>query len=227
MLSAEDCWSPSLLATLSHLGITFVDRPFDDAVTPLLAALLPDIVVLVCNLESLSHREIIKRSLRDNVSVLLVVDLGTSAAGPIAALTSGADAVLSAAADGPMMSATVTSLLRRGPKVDDERPAPLRAQIGGLTIDSDTHEIRDSGYLVPLTPIEYKITEYLARNLDGPHTPSELMSVAHGKHYNDYESRNAVRGYVRRIRGKLNKNQSLSVAIVNARKLGYRMTLSH
>jgi DNA-binding response OmpR family regulator len=223
VLSVNGSSAPEFLSALSALAITAIARPYDDSVGLLLDAIAADMVVVVCKPDRISEQDIISEVARQSASPLLVVDLTGTAEASIQALKCGADAVVNAAADEPLMTATVTALLRRRQKGSADRPLPPPARVGSLTVDNDTFEIRDGGLLIPLTPMEYKITEHLATHLDGPVSASQIMALVHDYPFTDNEARAAVRVYIRRIRHKFILGGSLTVEIVNVRKAGYRM----
>ena len=88
MLAIGDAEAPQVRAVLARLGITTLDRPFDDEAPRVIAATAPDLVVVVCDSTEPSADEMIELVARQNVPALLVVDVTGTPAGTIAALQS-------------------------------------------------------------------------------------------------------------------------------------------
>ncbi len=225
VLTIGDTHGPQILPVLGPLGITTIDRPFDDEALHLIVAMAPDLVVLVCEATRAFDIQTIARLAGHAEAPLLVIDAGGSDAGAVAALQNGADAVLGGYAAAAVIRATIVALLRRDGREESPAggPAVLRAVAGGLTIDHDTFEIRDGANLLPFTPTEFKIVAHLAEHAGVIRTPSQIMAILHDYGFAESDARQTVRVYIRRIRSKLNAGMSASVEIVNFRSRGYRL----
>lgn len=218
--------SQRILAVLRQLSIITVSRRFDDDAVPLVTAMAPDIVVLVCDPALQFDSEIVRLLSKQGVEALLVLDEGGTVAGTVAGLGNGADAVLSGREAVIVMRATVTALLRRNDRsaraAVGASPTAKRA-IGELTVDDDRIEIRDGDYVLPLTPTEFKVLSHLAEHAGFDRSASQIMSVLHNYSFSEEEARKTIRVYIRRIKAKLTDGRSASVEIVNFRMLGYRL----
>ncbi len=228
VLTIEGAHGPRLLPVLGALGVTTIDRPFDDGALRLIAATAPDLVVLVCEPTRAFDSQMIALLASSAEAVLLVIDARGSDAGTVAALQNGADAALGVYTAAEVIGATITSLLRRRSSGRDQQgPAQgltaLNAAAGDLTVDRDTFEVRDGGNLIPFTPTEFKIVAYLAEHAGFIRSSSQIMAVLHDYGFAESEARQTVRVYIRRIRAKLNAGAAVSVEIVNFRSRGYRL----
>ena len=195
-----------ILAVLGQLGVTTVSRSFDDDAVHLVAAMTPDIVVLVCDPTRTLDSEIVALIAGQDVATLLVVDESGTVAGTVAGLRNGADAVLSGREAVTVMRATVTALLRRSHRPDRSPPvSPLAADpvVGALTIDHDRIEVRDGDHVLPLTPTEFKVISHLAEHAGIARSPAQIMSVLHDYSFSADEARKTIRVYIRRIKAKL------------------------
>lgn len=226
VLSSPPDRSASLLPVLAGLGVTAIDRFFDGEAHRIVAALRPELAILVCDPTQPDGVEMIRAIASSGAGRLLVVDTGGSVAGTIAALELGADATLSGGDDAAIVRATLTSLLRRVHSLHQPTLPPTEPQqqrVGALTIDQDTCEARHDGELVPLTRTEFQILGYLAARAGKVQSPGKIMSAIHEYTYTDVEAQQAVKVYIRRIRRKLADCSSQSVEIVNSRSFGYRL----
>lgn len=226
VLSSPPDRSASLLPVLAGLGVTAIDRFFDSEAHRIVAALRPELAILVCDPTQRDGVEMIRAIASSGAGRLLVVDTGGSVAGTVAALELGADATLSDRDDAAIVRATLTSLLRRvhshhQPTLPPAEPQQLR--VGALTIDRDTCEARHDGELVPLTRTEFQILRHLASRPGKVQSPGKIMSAIHEYTYTDVEAQQAVKVYIRRIRRKLGDCSSQSVEILNSRSFGYRL----
>lgn len=225
VLSKRDHRSATLLPVLAGLGVTTIDRPFDDESLRLVAAVKPDVAVVVCNPLDPNGAEMITSVAGQSVGRLLVVDINRSAAGVVTALELGADATLSVHDDATVVRATVSALFRQMSPPHDRTPAAESGQtrVGDLTICHDTYEVREGSELVPLTRTEFLILAYLAAHAGKVRSPAQIMSAIHADEYTDFDAQQSVKVFVRRVRRKLEACASPSVEIVNSRAFGYRL----
>jgi DNA-binding response OmpR family regulator len=77
-----------------------------------------------------------------------------------------------------------------------------------------------SGRLVELTPIEFRLLHYLARNSGRVLTHEQVLNTVWGYEYEGYSNQIAV--YIRRLRAKLEPESETPRYIQTVRGLGYR-----
>lgn len=168
VVAGEDYFFPDLKLQLPHLGYTsrcvcFVDgQILLEQQTPLLVVVsLPDGEAGAACLQSL-------RQLTDRP--LLAIEGSGTAAGRIAALTRGADDVLSVPVDVQECLLRIQGLLRRYPPGPELPARILRAD--SLCLDRQLMQVRVGQALVTLTPIQFRLlwtlVEYREQILDKP-----------------------------------------------------------
>jgi DNA-binding response OmpR family regulator len=97
-------------------------------------------------------------------------------------------------------------------------------QVGDLTVDMDRCEVQRAGAFVALTASEFRIVEYMARNCRRVLRPHEILNaVSSDYEYLPREAQDVFKVYVRRIRRKLELNESEPAYLVTVRGFGYRL----
>ena len=171
-----------------------------------------DAVVLDVMLPRLSGYEVVRR-LRadDNWVPVLMLSAKDGEHDQADALDDGADDYLTKPFSFVVLLARIRALLRRGATA---RPAVL--QVGDLTVDPASREVRIGAAPVALTPREFVLLEYLARNPDRAVAKHELLQHVWGNP--DEVAPNAVEVYIGYLRRKLGSGRLLTV-----RGAGYRL----
>ncbi|MCH9016048.1 MAG: response regulator transcription factor, partial [Gemmatimonadetes bacterium] len=120
-----------------------------------------DVVVLDLRLPGISGVEVL-RTLRDRgVSTpVLVLTANNVVESKVQALRTGADDYVTKPFAFEELLARVEALIRRPKDL-----APPILTVGNLEINTGSREVRMEGELVELTPKEYSVLEYLARNV--------------------------------------------------------------
>ncbi len=105
------------------------------------------------------------------------------------------------------------------------RPSAVQGvvlQIGDLSLDTITHEIKRGGTEVHLSPKEYSLLEYLLRN------PNQVLTRAMiAEHIWDYDflsASNVVDVYIRNLRRKLDDDFHDKSFIHTVRGVGYKLS---
>ncbi len=110
----------------------------------------------------------------------------------------------------------VYAVLRRCYKGD----APL-LKLDGCTVDFSRAEIDKGGEIVPLTAMEHKLLETLARNEGRIVTVDTLCEALWGDNPFGYE--NSLNAHVRRVREKIEADPSKPVSLLTIKGLGYKL----
>ena len=92
-----------------------------------------------------------------------------------------------------------------------------RIQLGNLSIDLATYEVRVNGVLVKLTPLEFDLLAYLARHQG---TVIDVASLAKMAWLRGKGSPNSLRVLVTRLRGKLRDSEPWQIITVRTRGYG-------
>lgn len=224
VLSESGRESAPLLPVLAGLGITTLDRAFDQRSMALVSALNPDLAIAICDTDGPAGASMVRGLALSGVERIVVIDANASESASVAALQLGADVVLPEDAPADLLRATLLALTRRIATV--AAPAtfvPRQIRIGGLVVDHDACEVREGGEVVPLTPTEFRILAHLAVNSGKVQSARELMTILHDYKYSDVEAQQTIKVYVRRIRRKLEACATQSVEVVNSRSFGYKL----
>lgn len=110
----------------------------------------------------------------------------------------------------------VYAVLRRCYKED----APL-LKLKGCTVDFSRAEVDKDGRKIPLTAMEFKLLETLARNEGRIVTVDTLCEALWGDNPFGYE--NSLNAHVRRVREKIETEPSKPVSLLTVKGLGYKL----
>ena len=91
---------------------------------------------------------------------------------------------------------------------------------GKLQIDLNLHQVISDGEIVHLTPLEYDLLFYLAKNQGRVVSHRELLRKIWGEEYGD--EREYLRVFISQIRKKLEKDPASPVYILTEPRIGYR-----
>lgn len=175
-----------------------------------------DLIVLDLMLPKLDGIGVLKRlrAAKDDTPVLILTarDEVTST---ITLLNAGADDYLSKPFDLGELLARVKALIRRGKGV-----AHPMLRIGDLTVNTLEQSVERAGEPIILSPMEYRILEYLM------HRPRVIVSkqelLEHLYDYNWEHHSNVIEVHVSNLRKKLGGNEQVS-SIETLRGRGYRL----
>ena len=110
----------------------------------------------------------------------------------------------------------VYAVLRRCYKEE----SPL-LKLDGCTVDFSRAEVDKGGEIFPLTAMEHKLLETLAKNEGRIVTVDTLCEVLWGDNPFGYE--NSLNAHIRRVREKIETNPSKPVSLLTVKGLGYKL----
>ncbi len=222
----RDYRSADLLPALARHGFTTTERPHDRDTDRLLAQFDPDLVVLAVDPRHETDLALIRNVARTSTAALLVLAPGPHTNGLGAALEAGADVCLRDT-DGPeLLGAQLTAFARRnsGPAPEPvESDTPTLITVRDLALNFDRCQATRDDELIPLTPTEFKILAYLAKNAGKVVSPVEILRAVQDYTYSEREAQEIVKVYIRRIRRKVEADPSEPSYIVNVRGFGYML----
>jgi DNA-binding response OmpR family regulator len=173
-----------------------------------------DVIVLDLRLPGLPGVEVL-RTLRDRgvTTPVLVLTAQDALESKVQALRIGADDYVTKPFAFEELLARVEALGRR-PKA----LAPPVLQVGDLTLDTGAREVRRRGKPIELTPKEYAVLEYLARNQGRVLSRTLIMEYAWGYHFDP--GTNVVDVVINRLRKKVDSGYAKKL-IHTVRGVGY------
>ena len=139
----------------------------------------------------------------------------------VEALHAGADDYVTKPFSAPELLARIASTLRRNAWASEQGPV-VRLSGGSVTLDLYQRAVVRDGRAVHLTPLEYEILAFLARNAGRLITYDELLGSVMGAGYED--ATGALRVHVLNLRRKLEQTPSRPRFLLNEPGVGYRLT---
>ena len=194
-----------------------VDNAYDGEEAEYMAETAPfDVIILDIMLPKKDGIAVCRDLRAKNVNVpILMLTAKDSVEDKVTGLDSGADDYLVKPFAFSELLARIRALLRR-----EVLPKTQRLQVGDLSLDPQSREVRRSGDRLELTAKEYAILEYFIRRPNAVVTRTML-----GESVWDYEFdglSNIIDVYVRRIRQKIDVGGQASL-IQTVRGAGYRL----
>ena len=180
----------------------------------------PDLVLLDVGLPDIDGYGVL-REIRAFSSVpVIMLTARDQPIDKVRGLEGGADDYIAKPFDHLELMARVRAVLRR---LDVKAPAQRTAAYrkGSVEIDTDAHVTRVEGSPVALTPTEWRILEQLVANVGWVVPRERLAARVWGR--DEPGDLDALRVFVRRLRGKLGDDAAAPRYIETVRGLGYRL----
>jgi two-component system KDP operon response regulator KdpE len=209
----------ALRITLSAHGYDVVAAPDGAAAITLAAREHPDIVMLDLGMPRRDGVQVIE-ALRGWTSVPIIVVSGrTGSADKVEALDAGADDFVTKPFQIDELLARLRALSRRAAASADE---PV-VTFGDIRIDLAAKSVTRSGSLVHVTPTEWRILEFLARNPGVLVTRQALLKDIWGTE--QITDTGYLRLYLSQLRKKLEADPARPVHLLTESGMGYRLVL--
>ncbi len=224
----RDYRSSDVLPALARHGFTTTERPHDRETERLLTQFDPDLVVLAIDPRHDADVALVRSVARACSATVMVLAPGPHAHGLASALEAGADVFLRDTDGVEALTAQLGAMARRrapnspAPAVREE-PESARITVRDLVLDFDRCQAVREDQTIPLTPTEFKILAYLARNAGKVVSPVEILRAVQDYTYSEREAQEIVKVYIRRIRRKVEADPSEPSYILNVRGFGYML----
>ena len=178
----------------------------------------PDLVILDVSMPPPDGFEVCQLIRESSQVPILMLTVRDTTLDKVRALDLGADDYLTKPFDHLELLARLRALLRRssGPSV---LPGP-DFDLGDLSLDSDTHEVRVRGEVVRLTSTEYRLLEVLVRHAGTVLPHRYLLEQVWGPEYVGAD--HYLKVFVGRLHRKLDKDPAQPRYIRSEWGVGYR-----
>lgn len=183
----------------------------------------PDLILLDLGLPDIDGLKIIK-DIRSWSSIpIIVVSARTQEKEKVAALDAGADDYITKPFGTSELLARIRTSLRHSNRLNDGSQLAVRPyQSGNLIIDFEKRIVTCNNEQIHLTPVEYRIVSYLAKNSGKVMTYTSIMTHTWGP-YSDVNNNKILRVNMANIRRKLEINPAEPEYLFTEVGIGYRM----
>jgi DNA-binding response OmpR family regulator len=164
------------------------------------AGFIPDLVVLDLGLPRLDGVEVCRRLRADSDVPILMLTARVETEDRVGGLDSGADDYMVKPFERKELLARIRALLRRRPP-----RGSASLQVGDLTLNPDTREVRRGEREIELTNREFELLEYLMRNERLVVSRERLLDEVWG--YDPTAATNTIDVFISNLRRKLEEDE--------------------
>ena len=188
----------------------------------LIASQCPELILLDLGLPDIDGMEVIKQVRSYSAIPIIVISARTQEKEKVMALDLGADDYITKPFGSNELLARIRTSLRHSNRMASNSPLYIRPyKCQGLILDFEKRMLTLDGEEIHLTPIEYKIVAYLARNSGKVMTYASVMANVWGP-FTDNNNR-ILRVNMANIRRKIERNPSQPQFLFPEVGVGYRM----
>lgn len=207
-----------LRAALTSHGYRLVEAGTGAEAIALATSHNPEVVLLDLGLPDLDGLEVTKRLREFTKAPILVLSARGLEDDKVAALDAGADDYVTKPFGTNELLARLRVALRHA---QGEVKAEPVLELGALRIDLARREVTKAGASVKLTPIEYRLLTYLAKNAGKVLTHRQLLKEVWGPAHGD--DSHYLRVYMAQLRRKLEEDASNPQFLLTEPGVGYRL----
>jgi two-component system, OmpR family, KDP operon response regulator KdpE len=179
----------------------------------------PDLIVLDLGLPDIEGSEVCRRIRTTAAMPIIILSARGNEADKVAALDLGADDYVTKPFGPEELLARIRVWLRR--VVADERTESGRVTVGDLTIDYDRHRLLRGDEEIRLTPKEFDLLAFLARNANRVLTHRAILKAVWGPNAVDQPEHLWV--LVAQLRKKIEPDPAHPRYLVSEPWVGYRL----
>jgi DNA-binding response OmpR family regulator len=177
----------------------------------------PDIVILDINLPKIDGFTVCQRIRREADTPIIMLTVRSEDSDVVHGLEIGADDYISKPFSPRQLVARAHAVLRRA----GHSAAPSPSQVGVLNLTASRRELQiGEGEVIPLTPLEGRLVDYLMVNAGHVMTFEAIIDHVWGPQGGD---RDMLRQLVRRLRKKIEPNPAAPIFIRTIPSLGYQL----
>lgn len=180
----------------------------------------PDIVLLDLGLPTMDGLTVLRRIRRDGTTPVVILSAHDAERRKVAALDAGADDYLTKPFSFEELAARVRALLRRQQRIAAAGgPGGRLLQVGDLTLEEPSREVRRGERLIELTATEYNLLHLFMTNPRQVLDRQTILTRVWG--YDFMGETNIIEVYVRYLREKIEDEPSAPRFIQTVRGIGY------
>jgi two-component system KDP operon response regulator KdpE len=192
-----------LVETLRHESYSVEEVGTADGALLLAASLRPDVILLDLGLPDLDGKEVIRRIRVGQSTPIIIISARDQESEKVAALDSGADDYLTKPFGSGELIARIKVALRH--RLREQGPITTQA-FGDLVWQPEQQQVLRRGEALHLTPMEYKLFQFLASSPGRVLTYGTLLREVWG--HSSLEQAQSVRVTVAALRRKLQESES-------------------
>jgi DNA-binding response OmpR family regulator len=178
----------------------------------------PNLIILDVMMPGMDGFEVCERIRQVSDAPLIMLTALNHERQMLRGLEAGADDFLSKPFNAEILLARAKAVLRRADH-PNTRPASFQYNDGHLSIDNEGRHVLIKGKRIKLTPIEFRLLVFLARNAGKVLTFEQIISNVWGTEY--MGSTDYVHVYVSHLRRKLEENTRAPRYILTLHGVGY------
>ena len=181
----------------------------------------PDLIILDVMLPSISGFEVC-RIIRKETSVpILILSARADETDKVVGLDIGADDYVTKPFNLRELLARVRALLRRSETAESHEESQAVLKTGDVEIDASRHRVSKAGKTLELTPKEFDMLVYLAKNKGLVMSRDQLLEKVWG--YDFPGDTRTVDVHVRWLREKIEDDPNTPKLLVTVRGVGYKL----
>lgn len=178
----------------------------------------PDLLLLDIRMPLMDGLEVCRRVRNFSTVPIIMVTAKDSEEDKVAGLDAGADDYLTKPFGAPELMARVRAVLRRTKLYSGDTTEPV-FESGDLKVDFAQQLALRDGRPINLTPTEYRIVAYLARNAGRVVTQGELLTKVWGPEYEN--EAHLLRVNIARLRQKIERDPGSPRHVITRPGIGY------
>ena len=209
-----------LLYALKNEGISCICVSKAQEALDKLASEAIDLIILELSLPDFDGMEIIKKVREWSYMPIIVVSARDAEADKVSALDNGADDYLTKPFSVAELMARIRVALRNS-RHQAHHAVQAVVSVGDLEIDFDKRLVHLKGAQVHMTPLEYKLLFFLARNIGKVMSTKQIIAEVWGASYGSDTS--ALRSLMAGLRRKIEDNPTMPRYILTETGIGYRL----
>jgi DNA-binding response OmpR family regulator len=179
----------------------------------------PDLIILDVMLPSASGFQVCKKIRASHDTPIILLTARAEERDKVMGLELGADDYVTKPFSVRELLARVKAVLRRGA---DEGASPPMTQIGEIVIDEARHEVMIRGSKIDLSPKEFALLLFLARNPGIVFNRQTLLDRVWGA--DAYVDERTIDVHIRWLRSKIEADAADPKLLVTVRGLGYKFS---